>query len=394
MNDIFSSIQITILTIHWTWAREVYKQVFPDGKIMNTLEKARILGDAGRYDSCGPKGCEVKVNSGLGGIYYAKAEHKTCRLLKTLMDNSCSFDCRYCANAKGCKKAKASYEPKELAGLFNCLQKKLAVDGLFLSSGVAGDADRTTEKMIEAVRTLRVEYSFRGYVHFKILPGTSYELIKQASEISTRMSINLEAPSKGILQELSSCKDYKADILRRQAWISRLCKNQTTQMIVNSLCTDKDVLKMTEWEYEKIGLKRMYFSAFKPVKGTPLDNEKAEPLSRQNRLYNVDFLVRQYGYSFREFGKVMDDGMLPKGDPKLALAKATFEGAVDVNEAGFEELIRVPGIGAKSAKNIIEMRKKDKIEKPAQMHEAGAILRRAMPFIEINGYRQKMLMEF
>jgi predicted DNA-binding helix-hairpin-helix protein len=361
---------------------------------MQTLEKTRILGDAGRYDSCGPKGCEVKIDKGLGGIYHAKAEHKTCRLFKTLMDNSCSFDCKYCGNAKGCTKTKASYEPKELAGLFNSLHKKLDVEGLFLSSGVSGNPDRVTEKMVEAVKILRVKYSFKGYVHFKILPGTSYELVKQASELSTRMSINIEAPNKGVLSELSSCKDYKIDILRRQAWISRLCKNQTTQMMVNSFCTDKDVLKMTRWEYEKIGLKRMYFSAFRPVKGTPLEKEKAEPMTRQNHLYNVDFLVRHYGYGFKEFDEVMNNGMLPNEDPKRALARAKFENGLDVNDASYEDLIKVPGIGLKTAKKIVTERKNTKLEKPRHLQNAGIILKRARPFLKINGYRQKMLGEF
>jgi predicted DNA-binding helix-hairpin-helix protein len=219
-------------------------------------------------------------------------------------------------------------------------------------------------------------------------------LIKQASELSTRMSINLEAPSKGVLNELSTCKDYKIDILRRQAWISRLCKNQTTQMIVSKFCTDRDVLKMTKWEYEKIKLKRMYFSAFKPVKGTPLENEKAEPMSRQNRLYNVDFLVRHYSYEFRDFEQIMDNGMLPNEDPKRAWARANFEGGIDANEASYGELIKVPGIGPKTARKIVVERKERKIEKPRHLQSKGVILKRARPFLKINGYRQKMLAEF
>jgi len=359
---------------------------------MNTLQKAKILGEAGRYDSCGPKACEVKVNSGLGGIYHAKAEHKTCRLFKTLMDNSCKMDCKYCGNASGCKRKKASYQPEELAGLFNYLQKKLDVEGLFLSSGIAGDPDKVTEKMIEAVKILRFEYKFRGYIHFKVLPGTSYELIRQASKFSTRMSINIEAPNKGVMSELSSCKDYKIDILRRQAWISRLCKNQTTQVIINNNSTDKDILKMTRWEYEAIGLKRMYFSAFRPVQGTPLENEKAEPLSRANHLYNVDFLVRCYGYSFKEFNGIMNNEMLPKEDPKMALAKANFAGRAEINEASYEELIRIPGIGPKTAKNILNFR--GKITKYEQLHKMGASIKRAKPFISVDGKKQMMLCEF
>ena len=142
---------------------------------MEVFEKIRVLSGAGEFDSCGPKTCEVKVEEGLGGIYYAKAEHKTCKLFKTLMDNSCSFDCKYCGNAKGCAKNKASYEPKELADVFMHLHKKIDVNGLFLSSGVAGDPDKVTEKMIEAVKILRKNYDFNGYIHFKVLPGTSYE---------------------------------------------------------------------------------------------------------------------------------------------------------------------------------------------------------------------------
>jgi len=291
---------------------------------MEVFEKIRVLSGAGEFDSCGPKTCEVKVEEGLGGIYYAKAEHKTCKLFKTLMDNSCSFDCKYCGNAKGCAKNKASYEPKELADVFMHLHKKIDVNGLFLSSGVAGDPDKVTEKMIEAVKILRKNYDFNGYIHFKVLPGTSYELVKQASELATRMSINLEAPNSSVLSELSSCKDYRTDILRRQSWISKmkLSGGQTTQMIVNKLSTDKDVLKMVDWEYKSFNLRRVYFSAFRPVKGTPLENEKAEPLSRQNHLYNADFLIRDYGFELKEIASILDDGMLPKEDPKLAIAKA------------------------------------------------------------------------
>ncbi|MBN1157674.1 helix-hairpin-helix domain-containing protein [Candidatus Woesearchaeota archaeon] len=358
---------------------------------MNILEKARILSNSGRYDSCGPKMCEVKVDSGLGGIYHAKAEHKTCRLFKTLMDNDCKFDCKYCANRNGCEKKKTSYEPKELATLFEHLHKTLAVDGLFLSSAVSGNPDKVTERMIEAVRILRFQYRFRGYVHFKILPGTSYEMIKQASELSTRMSINVEAPNKDVLNELSSCKDYKNDILRRQAWISRVSKNQTTQVIVNKLATDKDILRMVDREYEMLHLKRVYYSAFRPVKGTPLENEKAEPLLRQNRLYNVDFLLRVYGYETKEINTIMDDEMLPNEDPKVALAKATFDGAIDINEASYDELIRIPGIGPKTARRILAG---NKIRKYEDLRKLGGWVERAKPFIEVDGKRQTMIGEF
>jgi predicted DNA-binding helix-hairpin-helix protein len=359
---------------------------------MDILEKTRILGDSGKYDSCGPKACEVKINKGLGGIYHAKAEHKTCRLFKTLMDNKCSFDCKYCGNANSCTKKQTSYEPKELASLFNNLNKKLDVQGLFLSSGINKDPNKVTEKMIESVKILRFNYKFKGYVHFKVLPGTSYDLVKQASEISTRMSINIEAPNKSVLSELSSCKDYKIDILRRQAWINKLHKNQTTQFILNELATDKEILKMVDWEYDKFNLKRIYYSSFRPVKGTELEKNKATPLTRQNHLYNVDFLLRGYNYKIKDFDLILENGMLPKQDPKLALAKATFDSRVDINETCFEELIRVPGIGPKTAKNILNY--KNKITKYEQLHNLGTSIKRAKPFIVVDGKKQMSLSEF
>lgn len=358
---------------------------------MNLFEKAKILGEAGQYDSCGPKMCEVKVDSGLGGIYQAQAKHKTCRIFKTLMSNACNFDCKYCENSSGCARKKASYEPEDLAKVFNHLRYSLGVHELFLSSGVAGNPDKVTEKMIEAVKIVRFRYHFRGYVHFKILPGTSYELVKQAAELSDRMSINIEAPSSSVLNELSSCKDYKIDILKRQAWISKLHGNQTTQMMVNRLSSDKDVLRMTNWEYSKLELKRVYYSAFRPVKGTALENEKAEPLIRQNRLYNADFLMREYQFKLKELNSIMDNGMLPREDPKLVLARENFDGALDINEASYEELIRVPGIGPKTAQRIVAGAK---IKKYEDLHELGGWVKRAKPFIVVDGKRQKRLIEF
>lgn len=358
---------------------------------MDVLEKAKILGESGRYDSCGPAACDVKVDSGLGGIYHAKAEHKTCRLFKTLMSNSCSFDCRYCGNAAGCKKKKAAYEPNELARLFMHLKNELDVEGLFLSSAVSGNPDAVTEKMLEAVKLLRFRHHFRGYIHFKVLPGTSYELIRQASELSTRMSINIEAPSKEVLSELSSCKDFRNDLLKRQAWISRMKMSggQTTQVIVNNLATDEDILKMTDWEYNSLKLRRVYYSAFSPVKGTPLEDEQPVPQLRENRLYNVDFLLREYNFKLKEFRSIMDSGMLPREDPKLALAKQNFDSPVDINSVGYDELIRVPGIGPKTAQRIIEA--KSRIRSYSQLDMLGGHMERAKPFIKINGERQQSL---
>ncbi len=361
---------------------------------MNIFEKAKILGDGGRYDTCGPKSCEVKVRDSLGGIYHAKAENKNCILFKTLMSNSCSFDCKYCSNAKNSSKNKAEYTPKELSSIFMYLVKNLKVEGLFLSSGIAANPDKITEKMLEAVKLLRYKEKFKGYIHFKVLPGTSYELIKQASELSTRMSINLETPNKSIMSELSTCKDYKTDILRRQSWISKMKTGQSTQMIINNISTDKDIIKMADWEYKNFDLRRVFYSRFRPVKGTPLQNTPEEPLLRQNHLYNADFLMRNYNFKVSEFTRIMDDGMLPRIDPKVALAREYFDSAVDINQASYYELIRIPSIGPKTAQNIISTRQTNTITKTRDFTALGISIKRAAPFIKINGYRQKMLSDF
>ena len=272
------------------------------------------------------------------------------------------------------------------------LVKTLDVQGLFLSSGIEKDADQTTEKMLSAVRLIRYKYNFKGYIHFKVLPGTSYELIKQASELADRMSINIEAPNKSILSELSTCKDYQIDILKRQAWISRLSKSQTTQIIVNNITTDKDILRMLKWEYVKLKLSRIYFSAFHPVKGTPLENEKAEKLSRQNHLYNVDFLIRKYNYSFKEIETSLVDGMLPSIDPKLAMARANFDKPIEINEASYEQLIRIPGIGPLTAMKITESR--TKLKSFQDLYKFGGNTKRALPFVKINGNKQMTLRDY
>jgi len=149
---------------------------------------------------------------------------------------------------------------------------------------------------------------------------------------------------------------------------------------------------MVGWEYQKLNLRRVYFSAFRPIKGTPLENEKPESLLRQNHLYNADFLIRDYGYKLKEFDSIMGNGMLPREDPKLALAILNFDGPIDINQASYEELIRIPGIGLKTAKKIIA--KKEKIRKYEDLHRLGGWVKRAKPFIEIDGKRQTRLIEF
>lgn len=374
---------------------------------MNILDKVRVLGDAAKYDTCASSASPRKVdpnnldrigNAAEGGICHSFGQDGRCiSLYKTLMANSCSYDCKYCNNA-GCTNKATSFTPNELAKVFMSLYVKNYVEGLFLSSGVVKDPDKTTQNMIDAINLIRKRYNFQGYIHFKIIPGTSYELIKQATEFSDRVSVNLEAPSKQRLNEISSTKDFKIDILRRQAWIKRMNipAGQTTQLVVGgSDETDLEILRMVNWEYENLQLKRGYYSAFIPVESTPFAKKEMTPLHREHRLYNVDFMLRKYNFRLKDFKRIMDDGMLPKEDPKLVLARETFDSPIEVNEASYDDLLRVPGIGPLSAKRISIMnRAKNKITKYEQLKNIGVVLKRAREFIKVDGKHQKSLTAF
>ncbi len=352
---------------------------------MNLLKLKQLEN---KFDVCGGgKATEM--------VYDASTPLGKCPLFKPLMTNKCVHSCKYCINTAN--RYKMDFGPEELAKTFIGLYKKGRVQGLFLSSAVNGEADPTTERMLEAVRLVRFRYNFRGYIHFKILPGTGYDLIKQAAGLADRLSINIESPSKSRLSEISETKEYKSDLLKRQAWIKNLHPNQTTQLIVGATDeTDLEVLKMVDWEYKNLELKRVYYSAFSPVRGTKLETKKAAPLWRANRLYNLDFLLRKYGYKMDDFKMILDENdMLINSDPKLELAKLNNE-KIEVNEAEYGELIKIPGIGIKTAKNIIshKINNKNKIEKYRELKEMGVILKRALPFIKVNGRYQAKLNEF
>jgi putative DNA modification/repair radical SAM protein len=369
------------------------------------LEKIEVLGNAAKYDSCASTASPRKVsinetdrigNAAKGGICHSFGPDGRCiGLFKVLFSNACSLDCKYCCNSACTRKKTATFEAEELAKTFMSLYVKNYVEGLFLSSAVIGEADRTTEKMLDTVKLIRSKYNFRGYIHFKVLPGTNYELIKQASEISDRLSVNLEAPSATRLKEVSSVKDFKIDIVRRQAWIKRmkLPSGQTTQLVVGSSDeTDYELLSMINWEYKNLDLKRGYYSAFIPVPKTALEKRSATPLAREHRLYNVDFMLRKYKIPFSDFKQIMQDGMLPNEDPKVALARETFDAPVEINDASYEELLRVPGIGPLSAVRIKKITSIGrKITRLNELHNIGVVLKRAETFIKVDGRGQRNL---
>ncbi|MBW2971638.1 radical SAM protein [Candidatus Woesearchaeota archaeon] len=371
------------------------------------LNKLRTLSDAGRYDlSCECTTSEDRKKytddaiqqAALGGIYTSHiTDGRTVKIFKTLMTNSCTHDCNYCTNSTRCTKQKSKfmYTPDELARVFMHLHRNHEIEGLFLSSGIVKNADHTTDMMLDAVKLVRQKYNFRGYIHFKALPGVSFDKLKEARQYATRMSINIEATSKDRINEFTSIKEFKSDILRRQSWIRSLSppSGQSTQLVVGAAGeSDWEVLKMMKWEYENMSLYRMYYSPFTPLHTTPFERKEAAPKWRANRLYNVDWLFRKYKYDFNEIKELVNDNdMLPNRDPKLTHAEKFLSKPVDVKDADYKELIRVPGIGLKTAKRIITSRKDFPDMKRRHLHQMGVILKRADPYLKVNGHTQKTL---
>ncbi len=373
------------------------------------MQKVKTLGEGTKHDICASTASKRQVADVSGrigdvvkaGVCHAFTPDGRCvGMFKTLFTNACQHECKYCPNATLSHRPKIQkYTPEELAKLTLMLYRGNYVEGLFLSSGIAGNEDQTMEDMIESVRLLREKYSFQGYIHMKILPGASYEHIKQASELVDRVSINIETPSKSYMSELSSTKDYDNDILQRQKYIrhnigkGRFPAGQTTQFIVGAAQeTDKEIFKSMLNEYEEMEVKRSYFSAFNSVKGTELENTPSQPQWRENKLYQVDWLHRIYKFQNKEIEHAFDeDGFLFNKDPKLSIALNIIDSAIDPNEATQEQLLRIPGIGPKSAYGILKLRKRERIWKNEQLARIGVVTKRARYFLKLNGWEYSSL---
>ena len=273
-----------------------------------------------------------------------------------------------------------TWQPQKLAKVTMHLWKERKICGLFLTSSITKDPDHITVKQLETLQILR-KTGYTGYIHLRIMPGTSKHLIKQAAELSDRIGINLEAPNKQLFSELCSDKGgFKEAILKRMEWIVAEAKSARakaykpacgyaksgvdTQMIVNAVDdNDWQYIQATEWLYKRMELKRVYYSGFEPIPHTPLEKRSACPPSREHRLYQVSFLLRDYEFKADDFAPVVsDEGFLPNIDPKLAFAKANSDlFPIDLNTANYSEIVRTPHIGPKTAKKILQTRRITKI---------------------------------
>ena len=380
---------------------------------MELMDKLEILSDAAKYDAaCTSSGVTREARPGsIGscsscGICHSFAADGRCiSLLKVLMTNSCIYDCKYCVNRKSNDVRRAAFTPRELAELTIQFYRRNYIEGLFLSSGVLKNPSYTCEQMIQTLELLRNEYHFNGYIHAKAIPGADDTLIQRLGLLADRMSVNIELPSQQSLSLLAPDKS-KTDILRPMGLITRkIAENttdivryqnapkfapagQSTQMIIGATPdTDFKILNLTQALYKKYGLKRVFYSAYMPVQSDSLlpAIETKPPLLREHRLYQADWLLRFYGFDASELLDDQHQSFNPLVDPKCNWAINHMEQfPVEVNKAPYEMLLRVPGIGVKSAQRILQARRTSPISYDG-LKRIGVVLRRAQYFLLCQG---------
>jgi len=381
---------------------------------VDKFEKLKILADSAKYDvACTSSGVDRdNLGDGIGnakayGICHSFSSDGRCiSLLKILLSNSCIYNCAYCHNRQSNDIPRASFTPRELADITINFYRRNYIEGLFLSSGVLKSPNYTTELMINALKILREEYKFYGYIHAKAIPGTDNDLLQVLGHLCDRMSVNIELPSQQSLITLAPDKS-KASILTPMGFIKDTLKEnkqalvkykkvpqfapagQSTQMIIGATPeTDYSIIKLSEGLYNNYKLKRVFYSAYIPIaKGSALlpSLETKPPLLRENRLYQADWLMRVYGFNASE---ILDEGnpmLNPFIDPKCNWAVQHPEYfPVDINTANYDTLLRVPGIGIVSARKIIAARRWGKLDFAA-LKKLGVVLKRAQYFILCSG---------
>lgn len=391
---------------------------------MNVIDKLTILADAAKYDvACTSSGIDRDARSGsLGSTAAAGCCHsftpdgRCVTLLKVLLTNACVYDCAYCVNRASNDVPRAAFAPRELADLTIAFYRRNYIEGLFISSGVAGSPDRTSELMSETLRILREEHGFRGYIHAKAVPGTSPELIMKLGRLADRMSVNMELPSQkslsllapdktkhSILEPMRFIRDNIAEseetrtLARKRTYLRQRAPKrkerafapagQSTQMIIGATPeTDFQILTLSAALYRTMSLKRVFFSAYLPVNDDPLlPRTDAVQLDREHRLYQADWLLRFYRFDVTELIDEANPALALDVDPKAnwALNHLDFF-PVEIDTASPEELMRVPGIGPRGARLIVKARRQSALREQ-ELRKLGIAYKRARYFITCGG---------
>lgn len=381
---------------------------------MTMYDKLNILTDAAKYDvACTSSGVDRK-NDGTGmgnckasGICHSfSADGRCISLLKILFTNECIFDCKYCINRRSNDVVRTSFTPDEICTLTMEFYRRNYIEGLFLSSGVLKSPDYTMELIYAALYKLRKECNFQGYIHVKAIPGASSELIQRVGFLADRMSINLELPTAESLRLLAPHKTRKNILTPMRLVQNRMTENkkelmlyrnapqfvpagQSTQMIIGATPeSDYQIVKVAESLYQKFDLKRVFYSAFIHVNddsNLPARTDEGPPLLREHRLYQADWLLRYYHFQADELLSEENSNFNVLFDPKCNWALKNLEFfPMEINKADYKMLLRVPGIGYKSAGRIVRARRHGTLDFP-DLKKMGVVLKRALYFITCKG---------
>ncbi len=380
-------------------------------------EKLNILADAAKYDvSCSSSGSNRANKGGLGngsitGICHSFTEDGRCvSLLKILLTNHCIYDCAYCVSRSSNDIQRAAFTVEEVVDLTMNFYRRNYIEGLFLSSGIFKNADYTMERLVRVAKNLRLDHNFNGYIHLKIIPKASSELVKEAGLYADRLSINMEIPTESGLKllapekkhedmiqpmevvknEIISLKDSKKHIKSTPKFTRA---GQSSQLIIGATQeTDLQVIKVADRLYKKFDLRRVYYSGYVPMlddKRLPSVNTEV-PALRENRLYQADWLMRFYGYQADEIVDSANPFLDLKMDPKLAWAFRHLEQfPVAIQTAPLEMILRIPGVGVKSAYKIVQARRFQNLTLE-HLKKMGAALNRAKYFLAIVGNNEHL----
>lgn len=376
-----------------------------------TLQKLKILAESAKYDvSCSSSGTvrSGRKDDGIGntvggiGICHSFADDGRCiSLLKVMLTNVCMYDCAYCINRRSNDIPRATLSVTELVEITMEFYRRNYIEGLFLSSGVVRNPDYTMERLVRVAQELRVTHRFNGYIHLKSIPGASRELVNLAGRFADRMSVNIEIPDENSLRYLAPEKNFKSvyepmgyirqgvlenkEDRRHMRHVPRFVPaGQSTQMIVGASPEhDRDILRLSSALYATPTMRRVYYSGYVPVNSYDprLPALKQPPLVRENRLYQADWLMRFYKFTADEIADDAHPDLELEIDPKLSWALRHPEMfPVDVNSADYEMILRIPGVGVKSATLIVNARRFRRLTSQ-HLKKIGVVMKRARYFI-------------
>jgi predicted DNA-binding helix-hairpin-helix protein len=332
------------------------------------------------------------------GITHVNSCGRPMPILKILQTTHCEFNCNYCAFRKDIDRPRESIAPSELAQTTSDMARAGLIEGIFLSSGIGGNVRDVMTRIVDTGRILREKFRFAGYIHLKVLPGSPLDLIEAAGRYADRISINLEAPNDAALRDIAPNKSIKANILERMQWIETLRRQgriprrvgQVTQFVVggsdNPGENDRALVTVAQYLYRELDFRRIYYSAFNPIAGTPLEGRAPEDPRRSVRLYQADRLIAQYGWRPEEL--VFDDaGRLDlESDPKATWASAHPEQfPIEVTTADPTALLRIPGVGPVLAKRIVQARSEGRLKSVDDYLALGQVPRKSLGYILVNG---------